>query len=142
MRKARYNAKRKASTKVIWIATVLRRSRDLVKLAAGLLCGDPVCMKFHAGLGQWLQRWSEAPQPPLCLTCEHEFRTDASPPSNFMMTYSDDPRVEYVMLSAICTSCAERSDAELLAIGSKDASQLLGGEVSGFVAAQASTTTH
>lgn len=68
---------------VVWSFIIVRRERDLPNLLAALEAGDPIAQQFFAGLPQWLKLWRDAAVPPLCLTCEHAFATQAPPPGTF-----------------------------------------------------------
>jgi hypothetical protein len=114
----------------VWAYIIVRRERDLSNLLAA---GDLIARQFFIGLVQWLMRWRTAAVPPLCLTCEHEFRPEASPPSTFGMLCSEDPRVQHLVLTGICSHCAAaKTDAELQIHGSKLICERMGGRSLGF----------
>jgi hypothetical protein len=114
----------------VWAYVVIRRERDLPNL---LVAGDLIARQFFIGLAQWLKLWRDAAVPPLCLTCEHEFRFEAPPPDTFALLCSEDPRVRQVALSGVCSHCAAaKSDAELQSHGSKLICERMGGRSLGF----------
>jgi len=120
---------------VIWESFLMRRDRDLDRLWQGDQARDPICRKFFTGLGKWLEK-CRAPvgKTPLCLTCEQTFCEPTQPPLTFLVTYSEDPRIEpdLLILTGVCWCCAEKSDEELLKRGSKITAQFLKGRVQGF----------
>ena len=67
---------------------------------------------------------SKAPQ---CLACEHAFRDPAQPPLTFLVTHSEDPRINVLLLTGVCWRCAEKNDAELLKHGTKLTAKFLKG---------------
>jgi hypothetical protein len=133
----------KFDPKVVWTAILIRQARDVPELLRGAAAGDALSRRFLLALDNWLAMQHEAPakKAPLCLACEHAFlRRDV--PYTFMLTYSDDPRVEQMFLTGVCAGCASKSDPELLNYGSEKLSILLDGEILGFVAPMQSNRSH
>jgi hypothetical protein len=122
-------------SKIVWTAIIVRHARDLGPLVRAAAAGDRVSRGFLLGLGQWLKmhRRVAAKKAPLCLACEHAFRRGVELPFTFMMTYSEDPRVEQIALTGVCETCAQMSDPELLKYGSESICKMLdGGRVVGL----------
>jgi hypothetical protein len=108
--------------------------------AASLTRPHPDCFEIFVAIGRWMELWTSGPEdPPLCLTCEHEFTVSAGAPRTFAMIYSNDLRVERWLLTGVCHRCAEQPDAKLLIEGSQETCAMFGGEPSDC---QASSTVH
>ena len=76
-------------------------------------------------------RKAPADKAPQCLACEQTFRDPAQLPLAFLVTHSEDPRINVVLLTGICWRCAEKSDTELLKRGTELTAKFLKGRVYG-----------
>lgn len=116
---------------VIWETFLMRRDRDLEWLWQKAQERDPLGCKFFDGFGAWLEKVRKAPadKAPQCLTCEQTFCDAAHPPLTYLVTHSEDPRVNVLILTGVCWRCAEKSDAELLKRGSESTAKFLKGYV-------------
>jgi hypothetical protein len=121
-----------AEQQVIWECFLMRRDRDLEWLWQEEQAGDPLGRKFFTGLGEWLEKCQKPPaKAPQCLTCEQTFCDSAQPPLTFLVTHSEDPRINVVLLTGVCWRCAEKSDTELLKYGTELTAKFLKGRVCG-----------
>jgi hypothetical protein len=107
-----------ADEQVIWECFLMRRDRDLEELWQKEQAGDPLGRKFFDGLGEWLEKCRRGPdKAPQCLVCEHVFCDPKQPPLTFLVTHSENPRINVILLTGVCWRCASKSDAELLQLG-------------------------
>ena len=99
---------------VIWECFVMRRDRDLERLWQKQQAGDSLAGKFFDGLGEWRAKCRKgSDKAPQCLTCEHAFCDPAQPPLTFVVTHTEDPRVNQIILTGVCWRYAEKSDTQL-----------------------------
>ena len=118
---------------VVWSFIVIRRERDRPNLMAALATGDPIVRQFFTGLGQWLEQWRAAAVPPLCLAYEYEFGPEAPSPSVFGMVFSEDPRVQHILMTPVCPRCAAaKTDVELLTHAGELVCKMIDGRHVGF----------
>jgi hypothetical protein len=110
----------------------MRRDCDLEWLWQKEQAGDPLGRKFFTGLGEWLEKCRKAPdKTPQCLTCDQIFCDPAQPPLTFLVTHSEDLRINVLLLTGVCWRCAEKSDTELLKHGTELTAKFLKGRVHG-----------
>jgi hypothetical protein len=111
----------------------MRGDRDLDRLWQKQQAGDSIAGKFFDGLGKWLAKCQKGPdKTPLCLACKRTFCDRAQPPTTFLVTYSEDPRIDVIILTGVCRHCAEKSDTDLLTHGTKLTAKFLKGRVLGW----------
>ena len=122
-----------AEEQVIWESFLMRRDRDLEWLWQRAQARDPLGCKFFDGIGEWLEKCRKAPadKAPQCLACGQTFRDAAQPPLTFLVTHSEDPRINLMLLTGVCWRCAEKSDTELLKRGTELTAKFLKGRAYG-----------
>lgn len=131
-----------AEEQVIWESFLMRRDRDLEWLWQKEQTGDPLGIKFFTVIGEWLEKHRKAPadKAPQCLTCEQVFCSPAPPPLTYLVTHSEDPRIDVMLLTGVCWRCADKSDAELLRHGAELTAKFLNGRMCGWRHLSAETT--
>jgi hypothetical protein len=129
----------------VWTCIIIRQGRDRPMLSAALEAGDPIVHQIHVGVQHWLrERWlNSAAVPSLCLTCEHQFHPEpALPPRTFAVAYSEDPRVNMILMSGVCPRCALKTDTELLAHAGELVRRATDGRMLGFHTIRPSPNIH
>jgi len=115
-----------------WSGIVVRLERDIVvrferdtphvmkTSTASDLLGHRIIHKLEAWLEMWM--WEKANEfpPRRCLACKYEFRDSNLPPAFVVMMMMMMSENEFEFPRAICASCAQKNDSELLAVGGKD----------------------
>jgi hypothetical protein len=113
-----------------WSGIVVHLERDIVvrlerdtphvvkTAAAGDLLSHEVILALEMWLSMWLWEKTKEYPPRCCLACEYKF-CDSRPPPAFVVMYPKNPHIKMFSITGICANCAQKSDAELLTIGSK-----------------------
>jgi hypothetical protein len=125
-----------ANKEVFWRSIITRLDRDLERMWQSSEAGDLLCDKFFFyALGLWLEKCRKpVDEAPRCLACEHAFCDYAQPPLTYLITYSEDPRIQLdlLVMTGICQRCAKKNDAELLKLGAELTAKRLDGRALGF----------